>query len=336
MSTAGKISHLHGAATIRQSVSIVIPVFNEAANLPALWERLKPVITGLQREYEVIFVDDGSNDDSLKILRELAQDDACVRVIELARNFGQHSALLAGFRQARGDIVVTLDADLQNPPEEIPKLVAAIDAGNDVVGGWREDRQDPPYRRFASRMHNRVTSLIVGVPMHDYGCMLRAYRRHIIETVVECDEKAAFVPALANSFAKRVAEIPVEHAQRASGESKYNLLRLAHLSLNLITGFSMLPIQALSLTGIGIFLMDALFALILFAHRIVYGPQQEGALWVLFAVLFFLVGLLFLAIGLIGEYIGRIYLEVRRRPTYIVRSIYGDEAEGDSGAPPRR
>jgi undecaprenyl-phosphate 4-deoxy-4-formamido-L-arabinose transferase len=328
LSTVGKISQIRGAtAAARQPVSLVIPVYNEGTNLRALWSRLDPVIAALGRECEVIFVDDGSSDDSLAILRELANSDARIRVIELARNFGQHSALLAGFRQCRGDIVVTLDADLQNPPEEIPKLIAAIDDGNDVVGGWREDRQDRRYRRFASRLHNRVTSMIVGVPMHDYGCMLRAYRRHIIDTVVECDEKAAFVPALANSFAKRVAEIPVEHAERAGGESKYNLLRLAHLSLNLITGFSMLPIQALSLTGIGIFVLDALFALVLFAHRVIYGPQQEGALWVLFAVLFFLVGLLFLAIGLIGEYIGRIYLEVRRRPTYIVRSIYGDELD---------
>ncbi len=172
-----------------------------------------------------------------------------VRVVELSRNFGQHSAILAGFKQSRGEIVVTLDADLQNPPEEIPRLIAAIDEGNDVVGGWREERQDQAFRRIASRFHNKLTSAIVGVPMHDYGCMLRAYRRHIVDTVVECDEKAAFVPALANSFAKRVAEIPVGHAERASGASKYNMLRLATLSLNLITGFSMIPIQILSLMG---------------------------------------------------------------------------------------
>ena len=255
-----------------------------------------------------------------------AARDTRVRVVELARNFGQHSAMLAGFRNCRGEIVVTLDADLQNPPEEIPRLIEAIDAGNDVVGGWREERQDRAYRRLASRLHNRLTSVIVGVPMHDYGCMLRAYRRHIVETVVECDEKAAFVPALANSFAKRVAEIPVGHAERAGGESKYNLFSLAHLSLNLITGFSMLAdaraephrhrdlparcdLRGASCSG----------------HRVIYGPQQEGALWTLFAVLFFFVGLMFLALGLIGEYVGRIYLEVRRRPNYIVRAVHGDE-----------
>jgi undecaprenyl-phosphate 4-deoxy-4-formamido-L-arabinose transferase len=256
-------------------------------------------------------------------------------VVELARNFGQHSALLAGFRHCRGDIVVTLDADLQNPPEEIPKLIAAIDDGNDVVGGWREERQDRTYRRLASQMHNRLTSAIVGVPMHDYGCMLRAYRRHIIDTVVECDEKAAFVPALANTFAKRVAEIPVGHAERSGGESKYNFFSLAHLSLNLITGFSLLPMRALSLTGMGIFILDAFFAALLLAHRLIYGPQQEGALWTLFAILFFFVGLVFLALGLIGEYVGRIYIEVRRRPNYIVRAIHGERTASDRADLPR-
>lgn len=314
----------------------MIPVYNEAANLHALWRRLIPVIDACQRECELVFVDDGSSDDSLAMLREFSAADTRVCVVELARNFGQHSALLAGFRQCRGDIVVTLDADLQNPPEEIPRLLDAIDAGNDVVGGWREERHDRTYRRVASQMQNRLTSMIVGVPMHDYGCMLRAYRRHIIDTVVACDEKAAFVPALANSFAKRVTEIPVAHAERTGGNSKYNVFRLAHLSLNLITGFSLLPIRALSLTGFGIFFLDAIFAAVLLAHRFIYGPQQEGALWTLFAVLFFFVGLIFLALGLIGEYIGRIYLEVRRRPTYLVRAVYGEAADDGAFEPQQR
>jgi undecaprenyl-phosphate 4-deoxy-4-formamido-L-arabinose transferase len=327
LSFPGKISPLFGAkADTSESVSIVIPVYNEASNLPALWTRLKTVIEQLGRECEVVFVDDGSSDDSLRLLREFSARDPRVRVVELARNFGQHSALLAGFRNCRGDIVVTLDADLQNPPEDIPRLIEAIAEGNDVVGGWREERQDKTYRRLASRMHNLVTSAIVGVPMHDYGCMLRAYRRHIVDTVVACDEKAAFVPALANSFAKRVAEIRVGHAERAGGESKYNFFRLAHLSLNLITGFSNFPIRALSLTGILISFLAALLAVVLLGHRIFYGPQQEGALWTLFAVLFFFVGMIFLALGLIGEYVGRIYLEVRRRPTYIVRAVHGEHA----------
>jgi undecaprenyl-phosphate 4-deoxy-4-formamido-L-arabinose transferase len=329
LSSSAKISSIFstGAAVKRESVAIVIPVYNEAANLPLLWARLRHVIGDSTREWEVVFVDDGSSDESLEILRAYSREDPCVRVVELARNFGQHSAILAGFRNTRSDVVVTLDADLQNPPEEIPRLLELIAQGNDVVGGWREERQDRPYRRLASKMHNRITSAIVGVPMHDYGCMLRAYRRHIVDTVVACDEKAAFVPALANSFAKRVAEIPVAHAERHDGQSKYNFFRLAHLSVNLITGFSNFPIQAMSLAAIAIFLLDALFVAIVLAHRVIYGPQQEGALWVLFAFTFALLGLVMLALGLIGEYIARIYLEVRRRPTYIVRSVYGGNSE---------
>jgi len=309
-------------------VSIVIAVYNESANLRELWRRLWPVLEGCGRPYEVVFIDDGSADDSLSMLRDIAQDPGNhARVVELARNFGQHAAIMAGFRHVRGEVIVTLDADLQNPPEEIPRLLAAIDEGNDVVGGWREDRHDSRYRRYSSRLHNRVTSLVVGVPMHDYGCMLRAYRRHIVDTVAACDEKAAFVPALANSFAKRVTEIKVAHDARAGGSSKYNLLSLARLSLNLITGFSLIPIQVLSVTGIVVFILDAGFAAFLLAHRMIYGPQEEGAMWVLFAVLFFFVGLVFLALGLIGEFVGRIYLEVRKRPTYLVRAIHDDTGD---------
>jgi undecaprenyl-phosphate 4-deoxy-4-formamido-L-arabinose transferase len=331
LSSAEKITAIREpqqTAAGRSLVSVVVPVYNEAANLPTLWSRLEPVMRGCGRPWEVLFVDDGSSDQSLDLLRGIAASaHGAVRVIELARNFGQHSAILAGFRQCRGEVVVTLDADLQNPPEEIPRLLAAIDEGNDVVGGWREVRHDFAYRRFASNLQNRVTSMIVGVPMHDYGCMLRAYRRHIVDTVVACDEKAAFVPALANSFAKRVAEIPVGHDERQSGASKYNLFRLAHLSLNLITGFSLMPIQAVSVAGILVFVLDALLVLVLLAHRIFYGPQQEGALWTLFALNFLVLGFVLLAVGLIGEYIGRIYLEVRRRPTYIVRAVHGDQSD---------
>ena len=336
MTTKGNILPLEDIPGVdSEMTSIVIPVYNEAANLPDLWTRVAAVMKRMGRPWEVVFVDDGSADDSLKMLKGFADEaPGHVRVVELSRNFGQHSAILAGFRQSKGDIVVTLDADLQNPPEEIPRLIQAIDDGNDVVGGWREERQDQAFRRIASQFHNKLTSAIVGVPMHDYGCMLRAYRRHIVDTVVACDEKAAFVPALANSFAKRVAEIPVGHAERASGSSKYNMLRLATLSLNLITGFSMIPIQILSLMGIGVLFLDALLVLFLALHRLIFGPQEEGALWLLFTVLFGFVGLIFFALALIGEYIGRIYLEVRRRPTYLVREVYGDDDKAQS--PPSR
>ncbi len=305
----------------------MVPVFNESANLASLWARLKPVLDGLDRPWETVFIDDGSRDDSLAIMREIAAgEEGRVRVVELARNFGQHSAILAGFKLSRGEIVVTLDADLQNPPEEIPKLIAAIDEGNDVVGGWREERHDQAYRKYASRLHNRLTSLIVGVPMHDYGCMLRAYRRHIVDTVIECDEKAAFVPALANTFAKRVAEIPVGHDDRAGGESKYSLFGLVKLSLNLITGFSLIPIQMLSMTGIGISVLvrhygDGAAC----ASTNLRSARRGRALDCCPRCCFFSLVCFFWRIGLIGEYVGRIYLEVRRRPTYIVRAVHGDD-----------
>lgn len=326
MSQPSKLVEIGPAAEATTSVSIVIPVYNESANLDTLWQRLSAVASGLGGDCEIVFVDDGSTDDSLLRLRAISSDFAQVRVVELARNFGQHAALLAGFRESRGDVVVTLDADLQNPPEEIPRLLAAISEGNDVAGGWRADRQDQAYRRFASRLHNRITSLIVGVPMHDYGCMLRAYRRQIIDTIIDCDEKAAFIPALANSFAKRVTEIEVGHEERASGKSKYNLFKLAQLSLNLLTGFSLVPIQVVSMVGILISFLGIAFGFFLFGHRLIYGPQQEGAVWTLFAALFFFLGLLFLAVGLLGEYIGRIYQEVRRRPTYLVRAVHEGQA----------
>jgi undecaprenyl-phosphate 4-deoxy-4-formamido-L-arabinose transferase len=321
-----KISPIRATAAEPKLVSIVIPVYNEAANLEALWRRLRPVMDGCGHPCEAIFIDDGSQDRSLEILRELAREDHRVRVIELARNFGQHAAILAGFRGSRGEVVITLDADLQNPPEEIPRLLAAIEEGNDVVGGWREERRDQAFRRLASRLHNHLTSLVVGVPMHDYGCMLRAYRRHIVDTLVECDEKAAFVPALANSFAKRVAEIRVGHEERAAGKSHYDLFALAKLSLNLITGFSMLPIQLVGLFGIVVFVLDFAMVLLLLAHRAIYGPQEEGAMWVLFAATFALIGALFLAVALVAEYVGRIYQEVRRRPNYIVRAVHDADA----------
>jgi undecaprenyl-phosphate 4-deoxy-4-formamido-L-arabinose transferase len=337
LSSPGKISPIRKTATSSRTagelVTIVVPVFNESANLGSLWSRLKPVLEGLDRPWETVFIDDGSRDDSLSILCEIAGgEEGRVRVVELARNVGQHSAILAGFKQSRGEIVVTLDADLQNPPEEIPRLIAAMDEGNDVVGGWREDRHDQLYRKYASRLHNRLTSMIVGVPMHDYGCMLRAYRRHIVETVVDCDEKSAFVPALANTFAKRVAEIPVSHDDRAGGKSKYNLFSLAKLSLNLITGYSLIPIQMLSMTGIGISLLAVMMAVVLLGHRLIYGPQEEGAVWTLFAILFFFIGMIFLALGLIGEYAGRNYIEVRRRPTYIIRKIHAAEDSATDSA----
>jgi len=303
------------------TLSVVIPVYNEERNFDALYARLAPVLDGIGQPYEVIFVDDGSADRSLEILRRLHNAHRAVRVIALNRNYGQHAAVFAGLDHARGDAIVTLDADLQNPPEEIPRLLAQLEAGHDVVGGWRETRQDPAIRRFLSWCMNRLTSFMVGVRMRDYGCMLRAYRREVVDILRGCREISSFVPALANSFARSPIEVPVGHDPRANGKSHYGPFRLVRLALDLMTGFSLLPVQVVSLAGIGIALLGLGFGAFLLVRRLFVGPEVEGV-FTLFAILFVFVGIQVLALGLIGEYVGRIYLEVRRRPRYVVGAVY--------------
>jgi len=303
-------------------LSVIVPIFNEAANIPVLHARITQTLASTGRRYDVWYVDDGSTDGSLPLLRGLVQTDPHVGVIELTRNFGQHAAVLAGFAASKGAIVVTLDGDLQNPPEEIPRLVAKLEEGYEVVGGWREERQDPLFRRAASRAINQLTSFAVGVQMNDYGCMLRAYRRGIVAQIIECDERSAFIPALANSLAKDTAEIEVTHSDRLSGHSKYTLLKLMRLSFDLITGFSLLPIQLMSLAGIIVAIAGVGFGAFLLIRRFFVGPEVEGV-FTLMAILFVFIGILILAVGVVGEYVGRIYLEVRRRPTYRIRAIHG-------------
>ena len=312
-----------------RSVSVVIPVCNEEASLESLYIRLARVLGALDQPAEIIFVDDGSRDRSLEILRRLQESDTRIRVIQLNRNFGQHAAVFAGLDHAQGDVVVTLDADLQNPPEEIPRLLAKIDEGHDVVGGWRQCRRDPAVRRILSWAVNRVASRVIGVTMRDYGCMLRAYRREVVDTLRACREVSSFIPALANSLAASPVEVPVEHEPRTNGRSKYGLFRLIRLNFDLVTGFSLVPIQFVSLLGIGIALISLGFGGFLALRRILSGPGSE---WVstLFAILLFFVGIQILALGLIGEYIGRIYMEVRRRPRYVIRTIFEPQSAASS------
>lgn len=306
--------------TERADISVVIPLYNEATTVEELHERLSHTLESMGRSYEVIYVDDGSADGTTEILRRLHMKNPRVKVIVFNRNYGQHAAVVAGFEKALGGVIVTLDGDLQNPPEEIPKLIAKIQEGYDVVGGWREGRQDSVVRRVLSYAINQVTSLIVGVKMRDYGCMLRAYRRDVAERICQCREISSFIPVLANAFAGSVAEIPVAHSPRLSGRSRYTPFRLLRLSFDLLTGFSLLPIQAVSFAGILISFLGLGFALFLAVRRLLVGPEVEGV-FTLFAILFFFVGLQILALGLIGEYVGRIYMEVRRRPRYVVKEI---------------
>jgi undecaprenyl-phosphate 4-deoxy-4-formamido-L-arabinose transferase len=304
-------------------VSVVIPVFNEEENLPKLLPRLLPVLEGLGRPYEVLFVDDGSRDGSLEILKRFVEEHpGRIRVLELARNFGQHPAILAAFQEAAGRVVVTLDADLQNPPEEIPKLLAGIDEGHDVVGGIRQHRRDSLFRRSASRLVNRVTGTITGMKLSDYGCMLRAYAREVVDQINASQENATFIPALAHFYSRRPAEVPVAHAERAAGESKYSLYRLLRLNFDLMTGFSLVPLQIFTLFGFLVAAGGIAFGLFLLVRRLVVGAEVEGV-FTLFALLFTVVGVMMAGLGVVGEYIGRIYQEVRRRPRFTVKRIYG-------------
>ncbi|MFH1091535.1 MAG: glycosyltransferase [Pseudomonadota bacterium] len=300
-------------------LSVVVPVYNEAENLAELDRRLKETADSLGRPYEIIYVDDGSSDASWRIIEDLHRDsNGRVKAVSFTRNYGQHMAVAAGFRQAKGSVVVTLDADLQNPPEEIPRLVQKLAEGYDVVAGWREQRRDSLLRTWPSRLVNFAASRITGVTQHDYGCMLRAYTREIVDQINQCDERSTFIPALANTFARRATEIKVGHSNRSAGRSKYNLRRLLRLNWDLMTGFSLLPLHFVSLLGILIAFLGLGFGLFLFIRRLIVGPEVEGV-FTLFAILFVFVGLQILVTGLLGEYVGRIYHEVRGRPRYFIR-----------------
>ncbi len=312
----------------RPYLSIVIPVYNEERNIPLLAERLAKMLAESPRPAEVVFVDDGSRDGSVAVLRHARDLLPQAVIVKLNRNYGQHPAVLAGFVHARGDVVVTLDADLQNPPEEVPRLVAKVEEGYDVVGGWREERQDTWFRRTASRMVNRMTARILGVQLRDYGCMLRAYSRAVVDRMTNTMERSTFIPALACLYASRIVEIEVAHAAREAGESKYSFWKLVKLNLDLVTAFSLFPIRLVSFFGVAVAALGIGFGAFLFVRRLIVGAEAEG-LFTLFAILFVFIGAILLALGLIGEYIGRIYHEVRRRPHFIVEKVYG----GVEGAP---
>jgi len=318
---------LRADALPQPAVSVVIPVFNESASIPRLHARLHQVLQQLGRSFEIVYVDDGSTDRSLEELLLVQGWDPAVKVVTLARNAGQHAAVLAGFAHARGAVVVTLDADLQNPPEEIPRLLAEIDAGHDAVGTRREGRNDPFLRRAISAVVSRLASLAVGVPMTDCGSMLRAYRRPVVEEILRLAERALFIPALGAWLARRPTEISIRHEARVAGRSRYSPLRFMRLGFDLMTGFSLVPIQLVSLAGIGVALLGIGFGAFLLVRRLVLGPESEG-LFTLFAILFVFVGILIFAVGLVGEYVGRIYAEVRRRPPYVVRAVYPGDPEG--------
>jgi undecaprenyl-phosphate 4-deoxy-4-formamido-L-arabinose transferase len=303
-------------------ISIVIPVYNEQENLDALYSRLTAVMDRIGKPFEIIFTNDGSRDRSGAMLKSYHEGrPSQVRVIDFNGNFGQHMAIMAAFERVRGDVVITLDADLQNPPEEIPKLLTAIEAGHDVVGGFRKNRHDTLFRRYSSKIINGIRARITNIRMRDQGCMLRAYRKNIVDSIVASGETSTFIPALAYSFAANPTEVEVEHAARVAGESKYRLYDLIRLNFDLMTGFSVVPLQVFTVFGIVISVLSLLFVIFLIIRRFIVGPEAEGV-FTLFAILYFLAGIAIMGLGIIGEYIGRIYKEVRRRPRFVIRSIF--------------
>ncbi len=311
--------------------SVVIPVYNERENLPELIERCLAACGRAGRSFEIILVDDGSKDGSRDLLSQAADRHGEVIAVFLNRNYGQHAAVFAGLGQSRGEMVITLDADLQNPPEEIPNLVREmVDKGVDVVGTVRQNRQDSAFRRIASLVVNRMVRQATGVMMHDYGCMLRAYRRSVVDAILQCRERSTFLPILANSFAASTVEIPVEHAPRRDGESKYSFLKLVSLQFDLLTSMSTFPLRLLSFMGAGISLCGIGFGIFLMLLRFLYGATwaAEGV-FTLFAVLFIFIGAQFVGLGLIGEYIGRIYHDVRGRPRFFIQEILGAGTSAD-------
>jgi len=311
------------------NLSVVIPVYNEESGLASLFARLYPALDALGVGYEVIFVNDGSRDRSAALLREqFAKRPDVTRVVLLNGNFGQHMAIMAGFERTRGERIVTLDADLQNPPEEIARLLAKMDEGYDYVGGVRSERHDNAFRRFGSRAMNRLRERITRIRMSDQGCMLRAYSRPIIDAINSCREVSTFIPALAYTFAHRPTEVEVAHAPRAAGTSKYSVYNLIRLNFDLVTGFSVVPLQIFSLFGIGVAIVSVIVYLAVMLQRVLGGEPLDTlrTFWDRDILQFFLTGLVLFGLGLVGEYVGRIYQQVRQRPRYLIQAVLEKES----------
>lgn len=306
-------------------LSVVIPIYNEEAGLAALFTRLYPALdklsADLQLRYELLLVDDGSRDRSPSMLREqFTHRPDVTRIVLLAVNAGQHMAIKAGFERTRGAVIVTLDADLQNPPEEIAKLLAKMHEGYDYVGGYRKDRNDSAFRKYASRMLNQLRERTTRIRMRDQGCMLRAYSRAIVDAINHSQEVNLFIPALAFLYARRPTDVEVAHEERAAGESKYSLSSLMRLNFDLMTGYSRAPLQFFTVLGMATAGMAAFFVIVLVLRRLIVGAEAEGV-FTLFGIVFFLLGIALFGLGLLGEYVGRIYQQVQARPRYMVQAV---------------
>jgi glycosyltransferase involved in cell wall biosynthesis len=306
------------------TISVVIPLYNEEENVAELHRRVKAAMDGAGKEYEVIYVDDGSTDRTLPLLQDIQSADRNAVVLSLRRNFGQTAAFAAGFDYARGDVIVTLDGDLQNDPDDIPKLLELI-RENDIVSGWRKKRKDPFLsRRLPSVIANWLISKVTGVTLHDYGCSLKAYRREVVKNLKLYGEMHRFIPAVANWYGVKIAEVETTHHPRLRGKSKYGISRTVKVVLDLITvkflqSFSTKPLQFFGPIGLLSGFIGFLISLYLSIDKVLFGRDIGGRPLLLLGALMIIVGIQFIGMGLLGEMMVRVYHETQKKPIYVIK-----------------
>lgn len=303
-------------------LSVVIPVYNEEECLETLYQRLTTVLDKIDKPSEIVFTNDGSSDKSSEILKDFhKRRPHQIRVIEFNGNFGQHMAIMAAFERTRGDVVINLDADLQNPPEEIPRFLEKFEAGYDYVGSIRDNRKDSYLlRSLPSKFMNKLRGKVTDIHITDQGCMMRSYSRRIVDLIIQCDEASTFITALGYRFSNNPTEIIIGHDAREEGESKYDFYRLIRVTFDLFTGFSMAPLHIFTVFGFIVSALSGLLVAYMLGRRLLIGPEAEG-LFTLFAILFFLVSVAITGIGIVGEYVGRIYEIVRKRPRFLIKEV---------------
>jgi glycosyltransferase involved in cell wall biosynthesis len=309
-------------------ISVVIPLLNEEENIPLLYEELKNVLSGLKEDHEILFIDDGSRDSSLELLQKIQKNDPRVVIVSFRKNFGQTAAMAAGFDYAKGDVIITMDADLQNDPHDIPRMLQEIEAGNDVVTGWRFDRKDAFIsRKLPSMIANRIISKTTGVNLHDYGCTLKAFRKEIIKNVKLYGEMHRFIPAIASGMGIDFTEIKVNHRPRRFGTSKYGISRTIRVILDLLTvkfllSYATKPIQVFGLLGVISSGLGFFIAFIMTIQRQFFGVPLSDRPLLFLAVLLIFIGIQLISLGLVAELQARTYHESQNKPVYHVKNVY--------------
>lgn len=304
-------------------LSVIIPVHNEEESLVELYERIVKTLEPLGVTFEIVAIDDGSTDESLRILIEIHDRDKRLRIVQLARNFGQTAAVYAGFAHVRGEIICQMDADLQNPPEELPKLLEKLDEGFDAVQGWREERRDSIARRLPSRALNQIISRLIGAKLHDLGCGMRVYRRKVVEQLAGFTHQARYVPAETLWLGAKLGEVKIQHNDRKRGVTKYGFLKLLHLNFNIVTSVSTLPVKLVGAAGCLFSFVGFSMGTFILARRIIdvnFHPLASAIATVM-ALLFILGGTQLVAVGIMCEYISRIFDEVQGKPYYVVARL---------------